>query len=443
MPTFSQQFLANLGGAGGMLQGFSDLGGAIGGVGGQIKEKRRLVEEATELKNSGLKPGSSGYIAIQARQAAARGDRDLAIKYANAAAVARNNEETLALAKAREGREKAKAGRETTTFSQEQDDRGIEISAEEAIGSVVIEDFINAKKTGKNILGEPLTAGEKKQINQILLQVHNSKGDRNPRIAERFAEKRDSLLGKKEIVNSQIINFVTKQGVPVKSVFASDTAAIEKALEEGLVEGSRVGQPKDGFEVITNEDGGITVRMGGSGGRTVGSQTRDQGLAQQTDSLQGMLDSTRESINSLQNPERAFVIQGAVIDSSVVGTLMELPPGEVAVETLAGIIGKPISSEEAASIKAVRSQLHNLVSNARSVTKGIQSTRGASTTEKDLAAKVIRGLEAKDDLEAVLASLEVFQELLTLRKAAVGRKRERTDPLPGKTDEEIKTLLGY
>ena len=41
MPTFSQQFLANLGGAGGMLQGFSDLGGAIGGIGGQIKEKRR------------------------------------------------------------------------------------------------------------------------------------------------------------------------------------------------------------------------------------------------------------------------------------------------------------------------------------------------------------------------------------------------------------------
>ena len=44
MPTFSQQFLANLGGAGGMLQGFSDLGGAIGGIGGQIKEKRFQTE---------------------------------------------------------------------------------------------------------------------------------------------------------------------------------------------------------------------------------------------------------------------------------------------------------------------------------------------------------------------------------------------------------------
>ena len=40
MATFSQQFLANLGNAGGMLQGASDLGGAIGGIGGQIKEKR-------------------------------------------------------------------------------------------------------------------------------------------------------------------------------------------------------------------------------------------------------------------------------------------------------------------------------------------------------------------------------------------------------------------
>lgn len=43
MATFSQQFLANLGGAGGMLQGFSDLGGAIGGVPGQMKEKEKQM----------------------------------------------------------------------------------------------------------------------------------------------------------------------------------------------------------------------------------------------------------------------------------------------------------------------------------------------------------------------------------------------------------------
>ena len=46
MATFSQQFLASLGNAGGMLQGASDLGGAIGGIGGQIKEKRFQTELA-------------------------------------------------------------------------------------------------------------------------------------------------------------------------------------------------------------------------------------------------------------------------------------------------------------------------------------------------------------------------------------------------------------
>jgi hypothetical protein len=44
MATFSQQFLANLGGAGGMLQGASNLGAAIGGVPGQIKDKRKQEE---------------------------------------------------------------------------------------------------------------------------------------------------------------------------------------------------------------------------------------------------------------------------------------------------------------------------------------------------------------------------------------------------------------
>jgi hypothetical protein len=40
MATFSQQFLAQLGSPAGMLQGAANLGGAIGGIGGQIKEKR-------------------------------------------------------------------------------------------------------------------------------------------------------------------------------------------------------------------------------------------------------------------------------------------------------------------------------------------------------------------------------------------------------------------
>tara|TARA_Y100001951_G_C11290441_1_gene271752 strand:+ start:635 stop:1876 length:1242 start_codon:yes stop_codon:yes gene_type:complete len=176
MPTFSQQFLANLGTGGGMLQGFSDLGGAIGGVGGQIKERRRLAEEAAELKNSGLKPGTSGYIAIQARQAAARGDRDLAIKYANAAAVAKNNEETLALATLKNKREQQK-------FSQEQE-------GTLAVAKGVITDLHQASTTKKDLSGNQLTQDALRRVNQMLLQASGAGMG-----AAKLVEEKNKLIG--------------------------------------------------------------------------------------------------------------------------------------------------------------------------------------------------------------------------------------------------------
>ena len=451
MATFSQQFLANLGGAGGMLQGASNLGAAIGGVPGQMREKRILEEEAEELKNSGFAPSTAGYLSIQAMQAARRGDKDLATKYGALAQQARDSAATLRLAQAKARRDEdanaraeAREGRELITHEQGvlehqqgQTDRKQEILGNRAQSLAVIGDLQQALKTKKNLAGETLSPNELKSVHRTLVNAARA-GDS----AHTLGEARDALLGKKEIVNAQLINFVNKQGAFQYSVLASDTEAIDKALSEGLAEGNRVSLPSGGFEMVSDGQGGFTMRMGGTG-RTVGSNTRDQGLDQQTDQLQGLLDATRDGIANLRNPERAFGIQGGVIDSAIAGTLMQLPPGEFAVETLAKIIGKPISSEEAASIKAVRSQVHALVSNARALTKGIQSTRGASVTEKDLAAKVIRGLEAKDDLEAVLASLEVFQDLLILRKASVGRRSERNDPLPELTDDEIKAKLGY
>ena len=80
MPTFSQQFLANLGGAGGMLQGFSDLGGAIGGVGGQIKEKRKREANAAELAQ--YTQGSPEFYEALSRQAIAAGDTLKGAQYA-------------------------------------------------------------------------------------------------------------------------------------------------------------------------------------------------------------------------------------------------------------------------------------------------------------------------------------------------------------------------
>lgn len=52
MATFSQQFLSQLGSPAGMLQGAANLGGAIGGIGGQIKEKRK--QEALQTANAGI-----------------------------------------------------------------------------------------------------------------------------------------------------------------------------------------------------------------------------------------------------------------------------------------------------------------------------------------------------------------------------------------------------
>ena len=52
MARFGQQFLSQLGNPAGMLQGAANLGGAIGGVPGQIKEKRK--EEALQTANAGI-----------------------------------------------------------------------------------------------------------------------------------------------------------------------------------------------------------------------------------------------------------------------------------------------------------------------------------------------------------------------------------------------------
>ena len=83
MPTFSQQFLANLGTGGGMLQGFSDLGGAIGGIGGQIKEKRQREANAAELAQ--YDQGSPEFYEALSRQAIAAGDTLKGAQYATQA----------------------------------------------------------------------------------------------------------------------------------------------------------------------------------------------------------------------------------------------------------------------------------------------------------------------------------------------------------------------
>jgi large subunit ribosomal protein L25 len=67
---------------------------------------------------------------------------------------------------------------------------------------------------------------------------------------------------------------------------------------------------------------------------------------------------------------------------------MQFGIGEFTIETVSSLIGKPITKEEFTAIKNVRAEVDNLASNARSVTKGIQTNRSASVAEKELAETV-------------------------------------------------------
>jgi hypothetical protein len=102
MATFSQQFLANLGGAGGMLQGAADLGGAIGGVPGQMKEKRKadafnvLMSQAQKAMAEN-NPVELGRIS---QELAKKGYPEQAAKLTEAFKVATKKQQNIAAGKA-------------------------------------------------------------------------------------------------------------------------------------------------------------------------------------------------------------------------------------------------------------------------------------------------------------------------------------------------------
>ena len=425
MATFSQQFLSSLANPTGMLQGAANLGKAFGSVPGQMKEKRILGEQSEELKNSGLKPNSSGYLAMQARQASERGDRDLAIKYSTAAAQAKNTEETLRLAQVKAKRDKVVAGQQDRLYSQGQEKIQTTKEINEQKSNLLISDLKQSLESKTNFAGESLSPFELDKVRSILGATVNLKEN-----SFQMQDRVDKLLGKKEVVNTQLINFVDKNGNIKDSVLASDTKGIDEALKKGWVEGNRVSPPKSGVEIIINPDGSQTIRMGGSK-RTAGSETRDDALSQQNELMGNYATRLTESINALKNPERAFGVQGATIDSDTVGQLMQFGIGEFTIETVSSLIGKPITQEEFTKIKSVRAEVDNLASNARSVTKGIQTNRSASVAEKELADKLIKGIKASETLEDVLASLELFQDILVLRQASIGRRQASGEDTEG------------
>lgn len=217
MARFGQQFLANLGNAGGMLQGFSDLGGAIGGVPGQMRDKRILGEEAKELKDSGFATGTAGYLSIQAMQAARRGDKKRATDLAALAQQEKNTAATLKLAQEEAGRKLITHQQGVTEFGQQQTDRTTKLAGTEAIAEGVKNDLAQAARTKQDLDGNPLSQSELQRVNRMLLQaVQAGMG------AADLVEQKNNLIGAKDkelyvitdVAGNQRVVDIGPQGYP-------------------------------------------------------------------------------------------------------------------------------------------------------------------------------------------------------------------------------------
>jgi hypothetical protein len=261
MATFSQQFLSQLGSPG-MLQGAKDLGGAIGGVPGQMRDKRILGEEADELKNSGFAPGTAGYLSIQAMQAARRGDKKRAIDLAALAQQEKNTAATLKLAQEEAGRklithqqgvtefgqqqrdrptklerEKLAHQQGVTEFGQQQTDRTTKLAGTEAIAEGVKNDLAQAARTKQDLDGNPLSQSELQRVNRMLLQaVQAGMG------AADLVEQKNNLIGAKDkelyvitdVAGNQRVVDIGPQGYPALKL-GETISKIPSTVYEGVV----------------------------------------------------------------------------------------------------------------------------------------------------------------------------------------------------------------
>lgn len=411
MATFSQGFLANLGRPA-MTESLLGVGTAVGNIPAGIKNRRLNQQEIAELE--GVAPGSAEELAIRAKYANLRGNAEDAVRYAALAETQRTSAANLALAQ-------QKALREAILFAQGQDDRTKTQNIEETQGTLNIARLQDAVRTGKNAEGQDLNFSQKDRVRKILVQLFNKDGTPKVAAANAMTDRIDGLLGRQEIDNFNMINFVGPEG-DRQTVLANDEETIKKLLDDNYVETSRLSS-SGGLTVTTSPDGTTTFTMGGSSG---GITTRNAGIDQQTRQLQTQLASLKANINKLKRPERAFGVQGAIADSDVVGIMMQIPGGEFTTETVSKAIGVPINEDELSEIKAVRQEYANLVANARTGTRGIQSAENASTAELAVAKEVLAGLDAKNDFEAVMAGLEMYEDLLRFRAMSVGKAPQIT-----------------
>ena len=235
MATFSQQFLANLGNAGGMLQGASDLGGAIGGVPGQMKQKRVKQEDATALAR--VKEDPEAWFNLLSQQAMRDGDRIKAAEYRAKAADA--------------GRRATLIGREDEAYRREGQERDAKKDAD------VAQTMYQLKRLQSVVDDTSATSSQKKGAANLIKAVSRA-GDSG---GAAFAGQVDLLLEGKSYDSKRFINlgggggvfdqklqkFLNPDGTEKKSLTSKEIAVFQRELLKLDY------KPENVFKAVTNE----------------------------------------------------------------------------------------------------------------------------------------------------------------------------------------------
>ena len=175
----------------------------------------------------------------------------------------------------------------------------------------------------------------------------------------------------------------------------------------------------NGVRVQTSPDGGLIIQVGGENEATIGRMGTEQGLAAQDRNLLKQIGDFRTQVQGLKHPEAMSGVQGAMADRDWVGVLAQLPGGEFTVEAASSALGVPLRPDEFDEIKKARSALTSIQANARAISRGVQDDRNASPSEKRIADEIVRGIDAKDDYDAMMLSIDLAETLAKSRTSSL------------------------
>jgi hypothetical protein len=246
MATFSQQFLSQLGNPAGMLQGAANLGGAIGGVPGQIKEKRVKQEDAAALAR--VKEDPEAWFNLLAQQAMRDGDRIKAADY----------------------RAKAiDAGRRATLITREDEAYRRKGQERDALKRTQISQTMNQLSRLQSLMSSDTATDEQKTAAQSLMKGIRSAGDGG---GAAFADQVDLLLEGKsydperyKVAGNRILDLKTG-----KEVLLGDAGDSLK-----LSELRHVATPASLMKYIQSGDKSVLEPLAGKGGELSAKEAAD------------------------------------------------------------------------------------------------------------------------------------------------------------------------